>query len=77
MDLYLADRVAAPPELSPDFSEKLLLLPFTLLSTDHRNMYPSPPVSGSGGPGNKGGELAASFNRLVKIDRETCQAWVR
>ena len=43
MDAYLADVVSAPPELHSHFSERLVLLPHTALSTDHVAMYPDPP----------------------------------
>ena len=43
MDAYLADVVSAPPELHSHFSERLVLLTHTALSTDHAAMYPDPP----------------------------------
>jgi hypothetical protein len=59
-----------------------VLLPHTLLHTDHAAMHPRPPVGPPAPPpaalgGAAGRPVMASFNRLLKIDEPTFQDWLR
>ena len=67
------------------FTERLVLLPHTLLHTDHAAMYPRPPAGpppaapapiGGAAGGPAAGPVVACFNRLLKIDAPTFRDWL-
>lgn len=83
VDLLLADRTSAPPELAPAFSERLLLLPPSHHPFPHRHSFGAAPPADAltraeiGLPARGSGAVVVGcFNRLKKLDRRTWAAWL-
>jgi len=83
MQHMIADRVVAPPEYRAQFSERLMLLPYSYFCNDHRQQpawadIPSAAVSRSmHSELPKEGILLACFNQLYKMDPPVFDVWMQ
>ena len=86
MQYLISDTIASPPELQSDYSEKLMLFPFSYFPTDLRQSggnieQPASDMkrqqrlrSEKGLPPQ--GKLVSGFNQLWKIDEALFRAWL-
>jgi len=76
IDYLIADRVVAPLEDQPFFTEKLVHLPHTYFPTDPaREVGPAPSLAECGLPEN--GFVFCAFNNSWKISRPLFEVWMR
>lgn len=79
VNFFIADRIAAPPEHAPHFTESLLYLVTPFLLAEHgAGEFIRPADRGVASlPFASSDVVAACFNSLWKLDEETFNLWLR
>jgi len=77
MDYFIADPVAAPKELQPWFSEKLVWLPHSYQINDNKREVMNPPPSRKACGLPEKGFVFCSFNQNYKITPRMFDVWAR
>lgn len=76
----VADGLTAPPEHARFYTEKLVVVPWTYLTNDHRQskreVYGSPPPRSEFGF-SEDDIILCSFNQLYKIEPTVFDVWMR
>ena len=75
IDYIVADWIIAPPGSEPDFSEKLLRLPFTYQSNDRKRRIGDPVTRAEAGL-PESAFVFCCFNQSFKFNREVFALWM-
>ena len=76
-DYVIADRIALPAELEPDYAEAIIRMPDCYQVNDHDQAIGAVPARRADAGLPASGFVFCAFNQPFKIDREVFSAWMR
>ncbi len=76
-DYLIADRIALPAELEPEYAEAVIRMPDCYQVNDHEQAVDTVPIRRADAGLPESGFVFCAFNQTFKIDREVFSAWMR